>query len=290
VPDRSEIDRRRRELGQNLLRDDRVAAKLVENERIEPDDSIVEIGAGRGAMTAHLARRARSVTAVEADPEFVKVLERRFRDDSHVTVVHADIRTFRWPAEPFRVIGNIPYGITTDILHALLDDLRLPLTRADLVMQFEVARKRADTRLRNKLTAMWAPWYSFELGERLAAEMFTPVPKVDGARLVIRRRADPLVEPSRQLLWNAFVERAFTRPASVRQAFRTIFTNRQLTIVAKRAGFDVNAALTSLDAEQWAALFTTMVELVPREKWPSAKRASARGKRAPRRKPASRSR
>ena len=102
------------------------------------DELIVELGAGDGRLTAELARRARRVVAIEVDPRLAGKLRRRFE------VVEGDALAVRLPSEPFRVVGNIPFHRTTAILRHLLDDLGLPLERADLIVQLEVARKRTS--------------------------------------------------------------------------------------------------------------------------------------------------
>ncbi len=85
------------------------------------------------------------------------------------------------PRRPFRVIGSLPFGTTTAILRHLLEDAGSGLQRADLVVQWEVARKRAAIPPTTMLSTAWAPWWSFEVGRRIPAAAFRPVPSVDGA-------------------------------------------------------------------------------------------------------------
>lgn len=91
------------------------------------------------------------------------------------------------------------------ILRRLLDDPRVLLDRADLVVQWEVARKRASRPPSTLLSTTWAPWWEFRLGRRIAAHEFRPVPKVDAAVLVIRRRSEPLLPTAMASSYAEFV-------------------------------------------------------------------------------------
>ena len=79
----------------------------------------MEIGAGRGALTAALAERARAVIAIEVDPRFARGLRSMFAGDPVVRIVEGDARSWPLPREPFRAFGNVPFAITTDLLRRL---------------------------------------------------------------------------------------------------------------------------------------------------------------------------
>lgn len=194
---RSAADRRRRELGQNLLVDHAVVARALERIAPAPDDLVVEVGPGRGALTLPLARSGARVVAVERDPAMVADLRAAVaRERLDARVVCADVRRFRWPREPYRVVGNLPFSLTTAILEALLDDPVTGPWRADLLVQREVARKRAAVPPTSLRSAAWAPWWTVDLAEAVHRSAFRPVPQVDAAWIEVRRR-DPAVLPER---------------------------------------------------------------------------------------------
>jgi 23S rRNA (adenine-N6)-dimethyltransferase len=122
-----------------------------------------------------------------------------------VRVVEADFLTFALPTRPFRVIGSLPFGATTEILRRLLDDPRVPLKRAHVIVQWEVACKRAAVPPSTLLSTVWAPWWEFQLGRRIAAAEFRPVPQVDAGVLVVTRRGRPILPPDMATPWAAFV-------------------------------------------------------------------------------------
>ena len=205
---RTPRDERRRRLGQNFLRPE-FADRLVADADFQPGELVVEIGAGLGAVTVALAHREIEVVAVEVDPIWAQRLRDRVRESwrGRVRVVEADFLSFPLPTQPFRVVGSLPFRGTTEILRRLLDHPGVPLQRADVVVQWEVARKRAAVPPSTLLSTVWVPWWEFRLGRRIPAAGFQPVPQVDAAVLVVTRRDYPLLPPAMAASWAGFVRR-----------------------------------------------------------------------------------
>jgi 23S rRNA (adenine-N6)-dimethyltransferase len=189
---RTRRDWRRRQLGQNFL-DPAIAEEIVEAAGLVPGELVVEVGAGSGVLTRALARRAVRLIAVEPDPDWAHRLRERLAGSPGVCVVPRDFLAIELPREPFRVVGSLPFGRTTDILRRLLDDPATSLWRADVIVQWEVAVKRAARPPATLLSTAWAPWWAFELVRRVPAQRFRPVPRVDGGVLAITRRDPPLL-------------------------------------------------------------------------------------------------
>ena len=191
---RTPRDRRRRELGQNFLRAD-LADLLIAEAHIEPGELVIDIGAGSGALTLACARRRARVIALEIDAAWALRLRNRAERDQleSIRVINADVLEWPWPATQFRVVGCIPFALTTAILHRLLDDPAIAMYRADLITQAEVATKRAAVPPATLLSTVWAPWWRFERGRFVPATAFRPVPRVDAAVLTIERRTPALL-------------------------------------------------------------------------------------------------
>ena len=204
---RTARDIRRRAYGQNFLASPALAARLVRDAGVRPTDIVVDLGAGSGSLTAALATRARAVVAVELDPMLAAALRRRFAGTTNVTVVEGDARRTPLPRQPFRVVASLPFNLTTVLLRRLLDP-RLSLVRADVVLQWEVARKRAHPS-RTALDASWAPWWDMRLGRRIAADQFRPRPAVAAGVLVAERRAKPLLPEAAYPAYARFVKALF---------------------------------------------------------------------------------
>jgi 23S rRNA (adenine-N6)-dimethyltransferase len=239
--------------GRHFLRSARLAAEIVAEAGVRPDELVVEIGAGFGRLTAPLQRAGARVVAVELDPGLAAALRRRLGCD-RLTVVEADVLTLPPPAEPHRVAGNIPFAITTPILHRLLDDPCSLLQRADLIVQDGFARKRTSSRPSTLLALRWLPWWRLHAERRLPAACFDPPPTVDAALLTIRRRMPGLLAAADAEAYRAFLERAFTRDA--RPVRRTPplppLTWKRF---ARDRGLRLDARPHELDVWDWVALF-----------------------------------
>jgi 23S rRNA (adenine-N6)-dimethyltransferase len=201
---------RRSRLGQHFLASASLASQLVADAGVTGDDRVVELGAGRGALTDALAGRAAQVLAIELDPKLVSILARRYAAVRNVTVLGADARDAPLPANPYRVLANLPFGVTSAVLRRLLDAPAGGLQRADLIVQWQVARARARAGPPTDLVgARWGPWWEFRRGRRLPATCFRPRPAVDAAVLAVTRRDPPLLPIALNPRYVAFVARAF---------------------------------------------------------------------------------
>jgi 23S rRNA (adenine-N6)-dimethyltransferase len=200
-------DARRRSFGQNFLADPALVTRFVDSLCLRPGELVVEVGAGTGALTCPLVAAGVRLWAIEPDPVWARQLRERLRTvgaGERVRVIETDVRRLALPNEPYRIVANPPFGITTELLALLLDRPRRGPVRADLVLQAEVARRHASKPPVALRTAGWAPWWEFELGEAIGRDSFRPRPSVDAAVLTIRKRR-PAILPER--LAPTFVDR-----------------------------------------------------------------------------------
>ena len=151
---------------------------------VRPGELVVDIGAGRGALTAPLLAAGARVIAVEAHPGRASYLRERFAGRD-VVIVTADALTVRLPRRPFRVVASPPYGITAPLLRVLLAR-GSALTAADLVLQRAVVRRQSDGQ--GRATERIGRDWTIAQGISLPRRAFAPPPRVDSAVLVARRR------------------------------------------------------------------------------------------------------
>ena len=250
MPDRAT---RRRVLSQNFLVDRRAIDALVDGSGVGPGDLVLDIGAGNGLISTALVRRGARVQAIERDPSLAERLRAKFATWPSVTVVETDVLAMPLPAEPFCVVANIPFGITTKILRRLLD---AGLARADMIVQAEVARKRGTGGRGTLLNAGWEPWFEFRTGARIPAAAFRPRPQVDAAVLIVTRRNPPLVDPASRRDYVGFVTAAFegARP-TVASALARAIPRTRFAGLARELGFGADALPSQLDVHHWAGLF-----------------------------------
>jgi 23S rRNA (adenine-N6)-dimethyltransferase len=247
---------RRRVYSQNFLVDRRVVSGLVAGSGAGEGDLVLDIGAGNGLITQALARTGARVIAVERDPALARRLHARFAGTPAVSVAEADILTMRLPTEPYLVVANIPFGITTRILRHLLGQPGGALRRADVIVQAEVARKRGTRGRGTLLNACWEPWFEFGAGQRVAAEAFRPRPRVDAAVLTVRRRDQALLTPALRRDYTEFVTGVFNgaRP-TVASALAPAIPRSRLASLTATLGLRTGALPSQLAVDQWVALF-----------------------------------
>jgi 23S rRNA (adenine-N6)-dimethyltransferase len=251
---RAPTARRRRRYAQHFLASNALAADLVRGAGVASGDLVVEIGAGGGRLTAELARRARAVQAIELDPTWAGRLRERFAHTANVLVLEADALALALPDEPFRVLANVPFNRTAAILRHLLDDPATPLVRADLLVEWAAACKRARVAPSTYLGVVWGARYEFGVARRLHPSAFVPPPTVDVGLLRILRRERPLVPASQNDSFRRLVHEAFTSRGELRRSLRRRLTPLQLKRLGRAHGFAPDAAPSDLDVHQWAAL------------------------------------
>lgn len=210
---------------------------------IRPGDSVLDLGAGTGVLTAALARAGARVTPVEIDRELAALLRRRFDG-----VVMGDALRVPLPREQFKVVANLPFGAGTAILRRLLDP-RVPLERADVIVEWGLATKRAAVWPSTQLSAYWGAWFELDVTRRLPSCVFAPPPSVDAGVLRIVRRAEALVPVGDARAYAAFLARGY------RGGPRAVVPWAKLKRLEAELGFDRRAEPRDLDAAQWTALF-----------------------------------
>lgn len=243
----------RHELGQNFLHHSPTIGRIA-SLVADTTGSILEIGAGDGALTRALASLDRPLTAIEIDEHRVRRLRRTL---GGTRIVHADALSHPLAADV--VVGNVPYHLTTPILRRILT--RRDGNHAILLTQWEVARKRAGVGGSTMMTAQTAPWFAFSLHGRVPAWCFRPRPSVDGGILRIERRRDPLLPPADRRRYEAFVRRVFTgRGGSLVRvvAGATGASDARARAAASEAGLGGRALPRDLEPHQWATLWRAL--------------------------------
>jgi len=226
---------RRHALGQHFLANEGVLRKIVAAIDPRAGDVIVEIGPGRGVLTAALAAKAGRVIAIEKDERLIPAL--RSEMPANVEIVHGDILRIdlsgilkRTGALVLRLIGNVPYSISSPLLFRVLDD-RAVLSDCVFLLQKEVAERVTagpGTKSYAPLGILLQNEFEARIAFAVAPGSFSPPPNVQSALLTLRRRIAPLHpdaadEPYRAFLRAAFAERRkrlWKNPA--RRAFRAV--------------------------------------------------------------------
>jgi 16S rRNA (adenine1518-N6/adenine1519-N6)-dimethyltransferase len=261
--------RAKKRLGQNFLVDETYARRVVGALGPREGETVVEIGPGRGALTALLLESGARVVAVEFDRELVALLRERFGGREGFTLVEADALDVDFcaavePAREARVVANLPYNISTAILQRLLEQRRCAREMV-LMLQREVVERiaaRAGESERGYLTVLVEAFCETEALFDVPPGAFRPVPKVWStvARLSVRESVASNLD-----------ERLFARlvAAGFAQKRKTILNNLRgttgelralveaaggVTSLLEAAGVDPQRRAEALTLEEWAAL------------------------------------
>ncbi|MCG6989504.1 MAG: 16S rRNA (adenine(1518)-N(6)/adenine(1519)-N(6))-dimethyltransferase RsmA [Gemmatimonadetes bacterium] len=207
--------RAKRSLGQNFLVDANLQRKIVEALGAGPDDEVLEIGPGRGALTHHLAGAVARLVAVELDDALAGALRDRYAGRDDVSIVHGDVLKVRLrdhvrdPAAVV-VVGNIPYNITSPILFRLLER---PRPRVMVLMVQEEVGERliapAGTSAYGALTVGVRSVATVERLFRVGRKAFRPAPRVDSAVVRVRPLFPPPLEEREETRLRMVVRAAF---------------------------------------------------------------------------------
>lgn len=243
----------RHELGQNFLRSRDTIATITHLTRAT-SGPIMEIGPGDGAVTAELYRRGRPLTLVEIDETRLDHLAHSF---PQAQVRHDD--ALRTRLDQPVVVGNLPFHLTTPILRRLLRGHQWH--HAIVLMQWEVARKRAGIGHSTMMTAQWAPWYDFELIARVPADAFTPKPSVDGGILTIDRCPTGSIPHRHRSDYQQFVRSVFTGRGRGMKGILTkmsLTDQRTLHTTMDRNHVRGDTLPRDLTPQQWAGLYSAL--------------------------------
>jgi 16S rRNA (adenine1518-N6/adenine1519-N6)-dimethyltransferase len=177
--------------GQHFLGDHNILEKILQAADLSPEEGAVEIGSGIGTLTRALAQHAKQVLTFEVDAKLIPVIQHNLRGLQNVRLIHGDFLRQNLPQlihdtfgdTPFKVVANIPYGITSPILDRLFGAAS-GWTRAVLMMQREVAERLIAEPGTPEYSAIsvFAQYHSrVEIVQRVSRTVFYPPPEVDSA-------------------------------------------------------------------------------------------------------------
>ena len=257
----------KKRLGQNFLVDENVINRILQE--VNPEDTVLEIGAGAGFVTEQLVKKAKKVYAVEIDEEAVSVLQKI--DAPNLEIIHNDILKTQlkdFEEEKFKIIANIPYYITSPILLHLLgeiDDLnnenRSRISEIVLMVQLEVAQRLAANQnspsKQYGLLSILAQFYAdVDIIQKVPAKSFYPAPKVESALVKLKIRKEPLIKLDDYKFFRKVIKACFsTRRKNIKNSLLNGgFSKEQTTTALNRLNIPENARGETLSIQQLADL------------------------------------
>jgi 16S rRNA (adenine1518-N6/adenine1519-N6)-dimethyltransferase len=246
-------------LGQCFLFDRNIMEKIIRIADVRDTDTVVEIGAGIGVLTDMIASRAGRVVALEVDRLLVDLLRRELADRGNVDIIHEDVLRFDFSTvdpcgrpgtsqgareQKLKVIGNVPYNISSQILLRLLE-YRHSIGRIVLMLQREVAERLAaspGTKDYGPLSVYVALYTEPTLESRVAASCFHPRPDVESRILRLDVRNEPLCRVDNADFFQRLVRASFSKRR------KTLLNNLKSPQLAL-TGVRIDAALKALDID-----------------------------------------
>ena len=206
----------RKKWGQNFLADRNLLDKIVRTIDPKNSDSILEIGPGEGALTELIYPIVKEMVAIEIDPMLIEHFKNRVSLKG-LNIVHGDVLLQDIESLPVknlvRVIGNIPYNITSPIIFWLIEQLHF-WDDAFIMMQKEVAERLsavAGTKAYGRFTVVTGAYLNMEYCFTIPPDVFIPKPKVDSAIIRFTKKENPLISDEKYMRFNKLVSAAFSQ-------------------------------------------------------------------------------
>lgn len=250
--------RARKRFGQNFLRDQQVIDRIIESIEPNEDDHIVEIGPGQGALTQQLAASGARLDCVELDRDLANHLHRQFKDFENVSIHQQDILKFALEdltdrAQSLRIIGNLPYNISTPVLFHLLKSHEL-IRDMTFMLQLEVVQRLAagvGDKNYGRLGLMLQYFCRVEHLFNVPASAFSPQPKVNSAIVRLTPHAEPPRRAKDVGCLQIVVRTAFNqRRKTLKNSLKTLISEEKL----KELGLDCNLRPENLSLDDYIVI------------------------------------
>lgn len=243
----------KKKLGQNFLRSEAVIKLLVESAKIEPEEVILEPGAGMGVVTKKLAEKAKLVWAIELDNELISKLEQTV--PSNVKVINQDVLKLDWESlnpKPTIIVGAIPYQITSPLIHKIFYFIANHpgiIKRVVLLIQKEVAQKLTATAPHaSYLSNITSLFGTAKIVRTIPPGAFYPAPKVNSAIWSLEIK-DKTPDEKELREWETLLHKGFAHP---RQMINKVFDAALL----KSVDINPQARAENLEKKDWEILFS----------------------------------
>jgi 16S rRNA (adenine1518-N6/adenine1519-N6)-dimethyltransferase len=258
----------KKSLGQHWLTDARVLSDIVQSADVFDGDVVLEIGPGLGTLTKILTEQASQVIAVELDEKLAQSLPKNLAA-KNLRVVQGDILKFDLTQLPpdYKVVANIPYYLTSNLLRVLSESPNPPLTMALLVQKEVAERICARPGQMSLLSVSVQLYYECQLGVVVPAELFTPPPKVDSQVVALHRHGKPLFNNLDTKQFFRVVKAGFAgRRKKLRSSLAAgLQINKdQADELLKKANISGDLRAQNLSLEDWHKLYLAVnVNLLP---------------------------
>ena len=248
----------RKRFGQNFLHDNNIIANILAHAQAGPGQHWVEIGPGLGALTKPLLQKQVKLDVIELDRDLVSHLQKQFTGHANLTIHSADALNFDFSSlaatdEKLRIIGNLPYNISTPLMFHLLENTHCIQEMIFMLQKEVVDRICADSGSKKygRLSVMMQYYCTTDWLFDVPPESFEPSPKVMSAIVKLNPHAKPPVKIKDITSFKQLVTQAFSqRRKTIRNSLKDLVDEKQMLALA----IDPNLRAESLTLEQFALL------------------------------------
>lgn len=231
----------RKRFGQNFLQDYSVIARLNDAIAAKSDDNIVEIGPGQGALTEPLLKSVSKLNVIELDRDLIPILEQKFQDKD-LTIFSSDALKFDFTQlfndKPLRVVGNLPYNISTPLLFHLLQ-YQQNIQDMHFMLQLEVVDRlsaKPSSKSYGRISVICQYYCAVDKLFLVPPEAFDPVPKVMSAIVLLKPRIYPIAVKD-EILFRRVVKCSFAqRRKTLRNNLKQLLNAEQLDTLSINLG------------------------------------------------------
>ncbi len=251
----------KKSLGQNFLEDENTLLHIIEAASLLPNDHVLEIGPGKGALTDKLLDKAAQVTALELDERLISFLKKRYSGRKNFHLLHIDALSYKPPSTTYKIVANIPYYITSPLLRHYLFEQFLdgnPPKSIIFMLQKEVAQKIMAKKAKHSLLSLQVHMF----GEpkwicSVEKRAFNPRPKVDSAVIKINVNEKAKLDVDlKKLFWLFKVSFAQKRKKLSKNLSNVL--NLQANEIKERLtklGINKDIRAEALSIEEWGLIY-----------------------------------
>jgi 16S rRNA (adenine1518-N6/adenine1519-N6)-dimethyltransferase len=255
--------RPKKSLGQHFLANPRILDKIVAAAEISKEDAILEVGPGTGNLTEKLAEKAKKIIAIEKDERLIEGLREKFKN-KNAEIVESDvlklkietlIENLKLKIENYKIVGNIPYYITSNFLRTVFEKWPKPKLIV-LTIQKEVAQRIMAKPPKMNILALSVQFFSKpEIISYISKENFRPIPKVDSAIIKLNLKSE-IRNPKEIEKFFKIVKTGFSqkRKFLISNLEKLNFDKNKLADILKRNKIDLKSRAQDLHIDDWIKL------------------------------------
>ncbi len=256
---------KRKRLGQHFLKNPYVIRKMIHYINPQPSEIIIEIGAGKGALTFPLAQRAEKVIAIEKDKKFIPYLKERGFPNLEILegdILRLDFKDLIPPNKKVKIVGNLPYSISSPILFKIYNQKEL-IPECYFLLQKEVAERVCalpNTKSFAPISILFQIFFITRIIFYVSRKSFSPSPKVDSAFINLKKREKPLFEIESESKFIYFLKGIFRerRKILINNLKRMKYPDDKINEIFKKLKLDYFVRTEDLDISQIVEMYNIL--------------------------------